>query len=251
MWARAFTLAVWAAVAASAVYWVLKLYSPGTPAPSHARPVNAAQGAQAWQGADLTRLLGADEVVPSPVVAAPAEPPADARDQLIGVVAPRGRPGAAPAVALIAVDGKPPRAYRVGAVVSGDTVLRAVRARSADLGQRAGPVATTLQLAAASGAPSPGVAPGAVPPPAAQPRPGAMPGFTPAPPAPMRSLGGAQPRAPGPVPLVALPPRAPVQNLQPQVQEVESDDGVPRQAMPQEAAMPSQRRRMGGSEATR
>lgn len=245
-------MAIWAAVAASAVYWGLKLYSRGMPAPAHARAVSSAPGVNALQGADLTRLLGVDEVVPPPVAEAPVPPVADARYQLLGVVAPRGKPGAAPGVALIAVDGKPPRAYRVGAVVSGDTVLRAVHARSAELGQRGGPVATTLQLSAATGVPSAIAPPVAMP--APQPRPGTLPSFTPQPPALMQGSGGAQPRALAPPPQVVVPPpqRAPQpQALQPQPVEAAQGDGNPAQGVMPEVTLPSHRRRMGSSEATR
>ena len=89
------------------------------------RPGRAARG-------DLTRLLGVD---PAPVVAAAApEPAADARFKLVGVVSPRSPQAAREGLALIAVDGKPPRAYRVGAVVDGPNVLQAVNARGATLG---------------------------------------------------------------------------------------------------------------------
>ena len=255
MWARAFTTLIWAAAAATAVYWGLKLYGRGTPAPAHVRALSSAPGANAWQGADLTRLLGADEVVPPTVAAVPAPATADARYQLLGVVAPRGRAGAAPAVALIAVEGKPPRAYRVGAVVSGDTVLRAVHARSAELGLREGPVAATLQIAPAAGVPAVG-APQPVPPAAGAPvRPGAMPGFTPQPPGLMQVPGRApQARTSAPPPPVMRPPlpRAhQLQSLQPQAVEAAQGDGNPAPAVPPEVTLPSQRRRMGSSEATR
>jgi general secretion pathway protein C len=255
MWARAFTTLIWAAAAATAVYWGLKLYGAGTPPPPHVRALSSAPGANAWQNADLARLLGADEVVPPPVAEAPAPAAADARYQLLGVVAPRGNAGAAPAVALIAVDGKLPRAYRVGAVVSGETVLRAVHARSADLGQREGPVAATLRLAPAAGMPAAG-APRPLAAPAAVPmRPGVMPGFTPQPPGLMQVPGGVPPARVfvPPTPVVPAPPqRLPhLQSPQPQAVEAVQGDAGPAPSVPPEATPPSQRRRMGSSEATR
>ena len=131
-----------ALLAASAVYWGLRLFvtAPGLPVGT----VVATMGA-AGQG-DLTRLLGADAPAPSP--AAAAEPPPDARFQLIGVVTPRLRSAAGEGLALIAVDGKPARAYRVGSVVDGQTVLKTVAPKGAQLGPREGAALIQLQLAA-------------------------------------------------------------------------------------------------------
>ncbi|MDP3083886.1 MAG: type II secretion system protein N, partial [Rubrivivax sp.] len=92
---------------------------------------------------DWTRVLGADPVL---AVAAVAAPVADARFRLLGVVAPRSPRASGEGVALIAVDGKPPRAYRVGAVVDGEHVLQAVQARSASLGPRGGAAVVALQI---------------------------------------------------------------------------------------------------------
>jgi general secretion pathway protein C len=74
-------------------------------------------------------------------VAAPV-PVASSRFKLIGVVAPRAERAAAEGLALIAIDGKPPKAYRVGAAVDGELVLQRVHARGADLGARDATVAS-------------------------------------------------------------------------------------------------------------
>jgi general secretion pathway protein C len=72
-------------------------------------------------------------------------------------------------VALIAVDGKPPRAFRIGSVVDGQNVLKTVNARGATLGPRDGAALVALNLppppAAATGTlpPLPGAAPPALP----------------------------------------------------------------------------------------
>lgn len=132
---------VWAAVAASAAFWALRLLAPGTPVPPHATGV---AGTQALRG-DLARVLGgpAQDHTPTPVVTA-----APSRFQLLGVVSPPSPRAAAEGLALIAVDGKPARAYRVGAVIDGDLVLQRVRTRGADLGARDAPTpAVALQLA--------------------------------------------------------------------------------------------------------
>lgn len=147
---------MWALAAGSAVFWGLKLLVTPEPAPAHAR---LAEASAAVNG-DLTRLLGADAPPPAPLEAPAAV--ADTRFQLVGVVSARTPQAAREGVALIAVDGKPPKAYRVGAVVEGSTVLKSVAARGATLGPRDGPPAITLDL------PPPAPAATGVLPPAAQ-----------------------------------------------------------------------------------
>ncbi len=87
--------------------------------------------------AAVGRLLGA-----SPVAAAVAPAPGMAsRFVLLGVVADRSSQGAA----LIAVDGKPGRPYRVGSKIDEGIVLQAVEPRKARLGPAA-EAETTLVL---------------------------------------------------------------------------------------------------------
>lgn len=140
MSARWWTLGVWALAAASVLYWALQIFVTPRAAPPHTQ---TAAPAVALRG-DLSRLLGVD--APPPPTAAEAEVPADARFQLIGVVSPRSSHAAREGLALIAVDGKPAKAYRVGAVVDGDTVLQSVAARGAELGPRGGAAAVALKL---------------------------------------------------------------------------------------------------------
>jgi general secretion pathway protein C len=162
MSARWWTLVVWALAAASAAFWGLRLFVAAPPVPPNAR---TAEVTPAVRG-DLTRLFGVD--APPPVAEAAPEPAADARFQLIGVVSPRAARAAGEGLALIAVDGKPARAYRVGAVVDGTQVLKSVHARGAMLGTRDGPAAVALNLAppapAATGSlPPAGAAPAGMP----------------------------------------------------------------------------------------
>lgn len=141
MSSRWWTLGVWALAAGSALFWAFKVFVTPAAAPPHtqtAAPTLALRG-------DLTRLLGADP--PPPAVAATAEPVADARFQLVGVVSPRSPTAAREGLALIAVDGKPPKAFRVGAVVDGTTVLQSVAARGVTLGPREGAAVVSLNLA--------------------------------------------------------------------------------------------------------
>ena len=132
MVARWWTFGVWALVAGSALFWGLRLVVKAQAAPPG---TVVAQAGSSTRG-DLTRLFGVD--APAPVAAEAPAPVPDARFQLIGVVTPRGSSAGNEGVALIAVDGKPAKAYRVGSTVSDGMVLQAVQQRGATLGQRGG-----------------------------------------------------------------------------------------------------------------
>ena len=142
MLARWWTFGVWALVAGSTVFWGLRIFAPATAAPPD---VPVAQPGSDIRG-DLTRLFGPDIVPAPPVQSAPVEAAPDPRFTLLGVVSPRNASAAREGVALIAIDGKPPKAYRVGMVVEGSTVLQAVSARGAQLGPRGGPSIVALEL---------------------------------------------------------------------------------------------------------
>lgn len=171
MSARWVTFIVWAVAAATALFWGLRLSASPLPVPPQAQVADAA----AVPRGDLTRLFGAD--APPPTAAVP-EPAADARFTLLGVVNPRAPQAAREGLALIAVEGKPPRAFRVGAVVDGPHVLQAVSARGATLGPRDGAPVISLTLAppqaAATGTLPPATAgmgmPARMPPPSPMPQ---------------------------------------------------------------------------------
>lgn len=159
MWAKSSAFLIWAAAAAGAVFWALRLLGASPEAPAHAQPAPLAPVVRA----DLARVLGADSVAP----AAPSEPaPAPAADQgrfqLLGVIAPAG-PGS-PGWATLSVDGKPPRTFRVGHVVDGTRVLQKVSARGVDIGPKGAAPVISLQLsalpAASTGRPGTGAPPG-------------------------------------------------------------------------------------------
>ena len=130
------TLLVWGAVAFSAVTWGLRWSATG------AAPSNATAAAQTLPEVDATaaaRSLGA-----APVQAA-AAPTLASRFQLQGVMA--GGPNAG--AALIAVDGKPAKPYRVGAVVADGMVLQSVEGRRISVGASMdGPQTLLLELPA-------------------------------------------------------------------------------------------------------
>jgi general secretion pathway protein C len=130
------TLLVWGAVAFSAVTWGLRWSATGN------APSNATTAAQALPEVDVSaaaRSLGA-----APVQAA-AAPTLASRFQLQGVMA--GGPNAG--AALIAVDGKPAKPYRVGAVVADGMVLQTAQGRRISLGASMdGPQSLALELPA-------------------------------------------------------------------------------------------------------
>lgn len=144
MAARWLAFVIWAAVSATAAFWGLRLFAPGTPAPAHTLTVATAAAARG----DLTRILGVDGMPMAAATSRETVPAEERRYQLLGVAAPRAAADSREAVALIAVDGKPARAYRVGAAVDGDTVVLSVSARNVALGPRGGAATVALELPA-------------------------------------------------------------------------------------------------------
>ncbi|UUX96523.1 type II secretion system protein N [Aquabacterium sp. J223] len=141
MAARWLAFLVWAVVGAGAMFWLARLAGGGPSVPAHA---SVAPSTVAQRG-PLSRVLGEEALPVAATPDAPAASPASSRFKLVGVVAPRGS-ATSVAVALIAVDNKPARAYRIGAVVDGDMVLQTVAARSAALGPREGQAQVQLEL---------------------------------------------------------------------------------------------------------
>ncbi len=118
------TFVLWGLVAASGAYWAMKLGSGGASAPT---PPASRSPAPADPAA-VSRLLGA------------TPRPADA-----GPVASKGQQG----TALIAVDGRPPKPFRVGANVDETLVLQSVEGRRAVLAPNMqAPAALVLDLPA-------------------------------------------------------------------------------------------------------
>ncbi len=132
---RGATLLLWFLAAGSCVYWGLKI----APAGARSAVLAPARAPAAADPAAIARLLGASPAAtPTTVTASLAS-----RFSLLGVVAERSHDGAA----LIAVDGKPPRPYRVGAAVDDTLVLQSVQPRRAVLSNGVGgPAVVTLEL---------------------------------------------------------------------------------------------------------
>ena len=132
------TFAIWALVAGSAAYWGLKISAQSQSA--SAIPV----GHDSFGAVDsdaVGRMLGAVKVESVGTVVAPVA----SRYALTGVAAASatGQRG----VALIAMDGKPARPYRVGAILEDGVLLQSVEARRATLSATLeGPALAVLDL---------------------------------------------------------------------------------------------------------
>ena len=123
MLSRSFAFLVWALVAASCVFWGTRLLARSSASTALVVPIDHDMTANS----DVSRLLGAaPQAESAPVDAAPA---LSSRFRLTGVVAPKHP--SEQGLALISVDGNPPRVYRVGAAIDGDLMLREVSLRTA------------------------------------------------------------------------------------------------------------------------
>jgi general secretion pathway protein C len=154
MFARLSAFVIWSLVAAAVVFWALRFGVSAPQAPAYAVPIDRA----APPRGDLARLFGAPPVV---AMVEEARPEAPSRFRLVGVMAPRSsipQGTGAYGLALIAVDGKPPRAFAVGAKLDTDLVLQSVGLRTASLGSAQGARSVLLELPALP-APATGVLP--------------------------------------------------------------------------------------------
>jgi general secretion pathway protein C len=141
MAARLCAFVIWALVAASAAFWGLRLFVRAPGAPAH----TVAASDTASMRADLTRMFGAPRTAAAEQQ--PAPPALASRFQLAGVMAPK-KGSSDYGVALIAVDGKLPRAFRVGSAIDGEIVLKAVSLRTAEIGKSTGGENVVLQMPA-------------------------------------------------------------------------------------------------------
>ena len=199
MWLKSVTFLVWAAVAASSVFWSLKLFAQ--PAGEAAQVPTAAPAAV--PPGDWGKVLGRPT---SPV--APAAPVLASRLKLIGLAG-AAREGSGVGVALITLDDKPAKAYSVGAVVEGEMVVQDIAGQTVRIGPRNGAPLITLQaplLPAAATSDTPPYAALPVPSPAPVAAP-AVPAAAPA--APAASARKVPKPPPAPTPQRAVPVTAP------------------------------------------
>lgn len=130
---------LWALAALCIAYWVLRFAGTPDQVSAVAAPVAAPPAADPVA---VARLLGASAGAQAGEGAAPA-PALASRFVLTGVVADAFGRGAA----LIAVDGRPPRPYRVGSPLDEGLVLQSVQGRRALIGpSRDGPTSFALEL---------------------------------------------------------------------------------------------------------
>jgi general secretion pathway protein C len=206
MLSRWLAFVVWALLGATVVTVLLQLLANPMRVPSYAVAVDTSTSIRS----DLTRLFG------TPAATATSTEPVrgDDRFKLVGLVASSSAAGTGSSLALISIDGKPARAYKVGALVDGDRKVLAVRKGTVELGPSGGPVALTLsvpelppaatgKLPADSGAPAP-MAAGA-PPPQMAPQPNVLDAQG-RPPQPVQPSPGT---VPAPQPIEAQPVGAP------------------------------------------
>lgn len=133
-WMTWLSLVVWALVAFSAVTWVLRWSS------MHDASNVAAAAPQALPELDDTAVARSLGAAPVTMAAAPS---LASRFQLLGVLTGGSHVGAA----LVAVDGKAPKPFRVGGVVSDGLVLQSTQGRRVSLGATVdGPTTLTLEL---------------------------------------------------------------------------------------------------------
>jgi general secretion pathway protein C len=165
---------IWVLVAGAAVFWALRLFVSPSVAPVSVLAVNEIGNVRG----DWSRLMGIEE---APVLASAV--PQSSRFRLLGVMAGKAREGElTPGLALISIDGKPPRTYAAGARIDDHLIVQSLSLRSASLGAASGPdagVATfvlqvpplsapntgTLPAPASLTEPSPSFAPASLPPP--------------------------------------------------------------------------------------
>lgn len=134
-WLRLVTFLVAALAAGSAAYWTLKWSATPTASASAAPALSRSAPTDPTV---VARLLGGAQSA----VAALTDTAAS-RFKLMGVVT----TGAATGYALISVDGKPARPYRVGAAVNDSLVVHSLAPRSAALAPKAdAPASFTLEL---------------------------------------------------------------------------------------------------------
>jgi general secretion pathway protein C len=214
MFARLSAFVIWSLVAATAVFWVFRFTARSPQAPAYA----VAVGKSAPLRGDLSRLFGAAPLVAATPEAAPEAP---SRFKLVGVMAPRSSTAEAPGtygLALIAVDGKPAKAFAVGSPLDNDLVLQSVGLRTASIGPAQGARSVLLEIpalpAAATGVlPGPGAAPATPAPAPVAPAAPAMrmlppPASATTAPAPVPAIGA----VPAPAMQPAPPPAAPAPN---------------------------------------
>ncbi len=128
MVSRIFAFLVWAACAFGLAFWGLRWLAKPLPVPDYSSAVSMVNAPRS----DMTRLLTAPETAASATEPASDQSALAARIQLIGLMAAPSGQGAG--VALLTVDGKPAKAFRVGQMVDGEHVILAITKQGVNIG---------------------------------------------------------------------------------------------------------------------
>jgi len=133
--------AVWLLAGASIFYWVNRLALISNTPSAFGAPKAWTPPQDKNNSVAVAKLLGAR----SPEASNPLVPSLSSRFLLLGVLAYESGAGAA----LVAVDGKPAKAFRVGAEISPDYEIASVKQRSATVVRRSDrSTALTLEMSA-------------------------------------------------------------------------------------------------------
>lgn len=131
---------VWAALAASLVFWGTRLLVRPSPLPAQTQTVATDSGVQG----DLLRLFAVAGPVGGDAPAQPQDRAVAERFRLLGVAA--GLQETQRGWALMAVDGQAARAYRRGEAVDGEWILQTVTQNQVAIGPRGGQAVLVLDL---------------------------------------------------------------------------------------------------------
>lgn len=127
MLSRAVAFVVWALVAGTGVFWGMRLFVQPAQQPSQVVTAGVASLARG----DVSRLLGSNPAEPGAAETPSASADFGSRLRLAGVAASKVPGGAG--LAIISVDGNPPRVYRVGALIDTTMVLHDVTSHTATI----------------------------------------------------------------------------------------------------------------------
>jgi len=139
MVSRIFAFLVWAVCAAGLAYWGLHWLAKPLPVPPHSATVSLTADPKG----DMARLLTAPETSPDAAGPSAEQSALAARIQLIGLMAATGN-GSGPSVALLVIDGKPAKAFKVGQTIDGEQVVQAITRQGVDIGLPGQPATATL-----------------------------------------------------------------------------------------------------------
>lgn len=139
MVSRLFSFITWALCALGLAYWGMAWMASPLPVPAHALSV----GLSDMPKTDPQRLLSLSEQAAAPEESSVSPSAVSQRVQLVGLMA--GTPNhAAAGIALLVVDGKPAKAYRVGQSIDAELVVLSISRQGVNIGVPGDPTGVTL-----------------------------------------------------------------------------------------------------------